>query len=210
MNRIFIEAEKEETSECNFLKALISKHFPEAEVEYVPMRGVDNLFNESNLNHMRIAADEGDNVIVLLDADTEEKGWGFAKRQKNVTDKMVSHDVLFPFFLYPNNHDDGDVELLMQSIARTDLHKGWWDCFNDYEACVRGIQDTNGEQKYMIPNRKAKLHTYISSQRLSRKVRDKLGVGNWLFDDENYWNMESQKLKPLLDFLNAHIVKPIK
>ncbi len=62
MNRIFIEAEKEETSECNFLKALISKHFPEAEVEYVPMRGVDNLFNESILNHMRFAADEGDSV----------------------------------------------------------------------------------------------------------------------------------------------------
>lgn len=205
MNRIFIEAEKEDTPECHFLKALISKKFPEAEVEYVPMRGVDNLFNESILNQMRLAADEGDSVMVLLDADTVAKGWGFAKRQKDVTDKMKSHDVSFPFFLYPNNCDDGDVEVLMESIARTDLHQGWWGCFNDYEVCVGGMHDANGEPKYNIPNRKAKLYTYINSQQLSRKYRDKLGSGNWLFHDKQYWDLDSSNLNPLLDFLNAHI-----
>lgn len=206
MNRIFIEAAKEETSECNFLKVLISKHFPSAEVEFVTMKGVDNLFNESILNHMRFAANEGDCVMVLLDADTVEKGWGFAKRQKDVTDKMKANGVSFPFFLYPNNCDDGDVEALMESIARKERHQTWWDCFNDYETCVGGCLDDEGKSKYLVPNRKAKLYTYINSQQLSRKLRDKLGSGNWLFDDERFWDMESEELKPLLDFLKAHIV----
>ena len=74
MNKIFIEAKKEETSECNFLKAILSANFADKEYQFVCMNGVDNLFNETNRNQMALSVEDGDNVIVLLDADTQAKG----------------------------------------------------------------------------------------------------------------------------------------
>ena len=75
MNTIFIEAEKRDTAEQYFLNALIKKFFPEAEYEFIYMRGVANLFNEVNLNLLRSKTAEGIKCLVILDADTLEKGW---------------------------------------------------------------------------------------------------------------------------------------
>lgn len=183
MNKIFIEAKHDNTSEFRFLKTVLSQSFQDREFAFIFMDGVDNLFSETILNQIRQAKDEGDNVLVVLDADFPSKGWGFAERTQDVIKKMRLTGVNFPFFLYPNNQDDGDVECLMEALARKDIHAKWWDCFGDYEKCVKGIRDGNGNLMYNIPNRKAKLHTYISSQQLSNKQRDKVGRGHWLFDN---------------------------
>ena len=50
MNKIFIESKKEQTAECNFLKAILAKFFPDKAVQFVCMNGVGNLFNETNRN----------------------------------------------------------------------------------------------------------------------------------------------------------------
>lgn len=205
MNKIFIEARHENTSEYNFIHTVVSTFFPNKAFQLVCMNGVANLFNEVILNQIMQTQVEGDVVLVLVDADFESKGWGFTKRQKDVLDKMSLHKVSFPFFVYPNNSDDGDVEVLMESLVRKDLHQDWWDCFEDYEACVKGAKDNKGEYKYNIPNRKAKLHTFISSQQLSKKQRDKIGRGAWLFDDTDYWNLSRLELRPLLDFFAANL-----
>lgn len=205
MNKIFIEAKSDKTSEYNFLKTIISQDFKDKKVDFIFMDGVDNLFSETILNQIRLSQDEGDKVLIILDADFQDKGWGFAKRKKDVAEKMQLNGVKFPFFLYPNNHEDGDVESLMESLARKDIHQYWWNCFDDYEICVKGIRDEDGKLKYKIPNRKAKLHTYISSQQLNKRQRDKIGQGHWLFDDKAYWDLSKVELKPLLEFLHEYL-----
>lgn len=205
MNKIFIEAKHDKTSEFNFLKTILLHYFQDKEVEFTFMDGVANLFSETILNQILQSQDEGDNVLIILDADFVNKGWGFAKRHKDIEEKMRSNNICSPVFLYPNNLNDGDVEILLESLARKDIHRSWWDCFEDYEMCVKGIHDNNGNPRYNIPNRKAKLHTYISSQLLNKKQRDKVGRGHWLFDDESYWDLSSEKLKPLLDFFTANL-----
>ena len=169
------------------------------------MDGVDNLFSEAILNVIHQYQEENDNVLIILDADFIDKGWGFAKRHKDIERKMQSSNICCPFFLYPNNHDDGDVEMLMESLARKDIHQSWWNCFEDYKMCVKGIHDDNGNLRYNIPNRKAKLHTFISSQQLSKSQRDKIGRGHWLFDNDTYWNMSGATLRPLLEFLEENL-----
>lgn len=154
---------------------------------------------------MEQAQDEGDSVLVLVDADSPSKGWGYTKRYDDIEDKKTQLQLNFPLFIYPNNSDDGDVEVLMESLIRKDLHKDWWDCFEDYETCIQGAKDSENNQKYNLPNRKAKLHTYITSQQLNKKQRDKIGSGFWLFDDPKYWDLTREALKPLLDFFDAHL-----
>lgn len=205
MNKIFIEAKHDKTSEYYFLKTVLTQRFQNKEFVFIFMDGVCNLFSESILNQIQQSQDEGNNVLVILDSDTPSKGWGFEKRAKDVKEKMQRNGVTFPFFLYPNNQDDGDVETLMESLARKDIHEKWWNCFEDYETCVKGIRDDKGDLMYNIPNRKAKLHTYISSQQLSNSQRKKVGHGCWLFDDVCYWDLSKVELTPLIKFLQKNL-----
>lgn len=205
MNRIFIEAKHKNTSEYHFIKTILNKFFPEKETDIICIDGISNLFGEPIINKIKISQDTDEQVIILADADTIEKEWGYAKRKSDIDNKMIENNISFPYFLYPNNNDDGDVELLMESLACKDLHNVFFDCFKDYENCVSGAKDDNGETRYNIPNRKGKLHTYINSQKLNNKSRKRLGSGDWLFDNENFWNLNYESLQPLKDFLNKNL-----
>lgn len=114
---------------------------------------------------------------------------------------MKVHGVEFRYFLYPDNETDGDVEMLMESTTRRDLHRVFFDCFKDYEVCVSGVKDEKGEPKYNVPNLKNKLHTYMAAQKLPRKLRSRFGSGDWLFDNPDYWNLHVSALEPLKAFL---------
>ena len=205
MNKIFIEAKNKNTVENHFLQAMIDLFFSEKEVEFIYMNGIGNLFSETILNQISLAKENNEQVLVLADADTISKGHGYAKRQKEIETGMQRHDIQFQYFLYPNNHDDGDIEILMESTARRDLHPTFFDCFEDYEKCVSGAKDEQGNSLYKTPNLKGKLHTYISSQQLTKKQRDKLGNGDWLFKNENYWNLNVDKLQSLKCFLEKNL-----
>lgn len=205
MNTIFIEAEKRETAEYYFLTTLMAKYFPDVKYELIPMRGVANLFNETNMNLLRSKTAEGSNCLAILDADTVAKGWGYTSRKADVEQKQQEYDVEFPFFLYPDNANDGDVETLMESLARQDLHPTFFSCFHKYEMCVGGELDALGNQRYNTPDLKGKLHTYMSAQKLSKAKRDRLGRGDWLFDDLNYWDLGRESVRPLVSFLLAHL-----
>lgn len=169
------------------------------------MDGYGNLFGEAIINQLRSSADDGDNNLVFLDADTPAKQGGFDIKKDWVEGKKKEHNLDFSYFIYPDNSEDGDVECLMEDIACRDRHRTWFDCFEDYEKCVIGIKDAEGHRLYNVPNLKGKLHTYISSMNLSNKLRSKLGNGDWLFENEEFWNLSSDSLKPLLTFLEKNL-----
>lgn len=205
MNKIFIEAKDRKTSEYHFLQTILKRFFPGKDVGFIFMNGIGNLFGETILNQISVAQESGGQVLVLADADTVSKGAGYAKRKEDIDRGMGNHALSFPYFLYPDNQKDGDVEELMEKAVRRDLHTAFFDCFEDYEKCVSGIKDKNGVSRYNVPNLKGKLHTYMTAQKLSRKLRDKLGSGDWLFDESDYWNLDVDALQPLKDFLAAHL-----
>lgn len=205
MTKIFIEARNNKTSEYYFLQTILNIFFPKIHVEFIFMNGIGNLYNETILNQIRLAHEIGEQVIVLADADTEAKGTGFKKRKTEIENGMAAHDVSFNYFLYPNNQNDGDIEELMENAARRDLHSAFFDCFEDYERCVSGAKDETGKTKYNVPNLKGKLHTYMSAQKLPRKLYNRFGSGDWLFDNPDYWNLDVAALQPLKDFLAASL-----
>lgn len=205
MNKIFIEAEKKETPEYNFIKTILVKFFHGKEYEIITIGGVEKLFEETNLNKIKEANIEGSQVLVLVDADTVKKGWGYGGRKDWIEDKMKEYKVSFQYFIYPNNQADGDVEVLMESSARKDLHKTFFDCFDKYEMCVSGEIDESGKPKYNTPNLKGKLHTYMTAQKLSNKQSKRLGRGDWLFDNADYWDLGVENLQPLKDFFEQQL-----
>lgn len=205
MNKIFIEAEDKTTPEYNFLKAFLGLHFPTKDIDFICVGGRDNLFNEVNTNQMFQAQAVGDQVLILIDADTVAKGYGFAKRKADIDNDMQSRNISFPCYIYPNHQDDGEVETLMEAAARRDLHPRFFDCFEDYEKCVSSAKDSQGKPLYNTPNLKGKLHTYMNAQKLSNKLRRKLGAGDWLFNNTNYWDLNAGDLQPLKDFFATNL-----
>lgn len=206
MNKIFIEAKNNKTPEYYFLQTIINKFFQNKNIEFIFMDGIGNLYNEAILNQIRLAQEDREQVLVLADADTKEKGSGYKKRKIEIENGMTEHNVSFHYFLYPDNKNDGDVENLMENAARHDLHAIFFDCFEDYEKCVSGVKNDSGEPMYNVPNLKGKLHTYITAQKLSQRLRKKLGSGNWLFDDTMYWNLNVDALQPLKDFFATNLI----
>lgn len=205
MTKIFIEARNKNTAEYHFIRAILNIFFPERDVDFIFMDGIGNLFKEAIVNQISLAQENGEQVIVLADADTITKGYGYAKRKAEIDNGMAAHALSFSYFLYPDNQNDGDVEVLMEKAARHDLHSKFFDCFEDYEKCVSGVKDESGEQKYNVPNLKGKLHTYMSAQKLPGKLRKRFGLGDWLFDNNDYWNLDVDALQPLKDFLDENI-----
>ena len=98
-------------------------------------------------------------------------------------------------FLFPNNRDDGDFETLISQLTQKEKHKRFFDCFEDYERCLG--------TDYLSPNLKGKLFTYISAMPMSKTKRDRLGQGQWLFENNDYWNLESEALEPLKNILKT-------
>ena len=71
--------------------------------------------------------------------------------------------------------------------------------------CVGGDVDAEGKQRYNTPDLKGKLHTYMSAQKLNNAQRRRLGRGDWMFDDLNYWDLGREFVQPLVKFLESNL-----
>ncbi len=195
MINIYIESKNRSTPEAVFLDTFLrSLGIDPTAYAIIPLNGKDNLQNARN-QFLQNTLEEGVNLIVF-DADTSENLGGYASRRKELEEKLEELGSEAEIFLFPNNSEDGDFETLLEETARKDSFSRFFDCFRDYELCL-------GEE-YIHPNRKGKLHAYITSMRLSNTQRKKIGSGYWLFDEDRYWNLRAEVLRPLATFLRKY------
>lgn len=193
MVRFFVESKHDNTTETVFLKTLLNVlGIDKSKYEFIHVDGKDNLKNTDN-NFKENTLSGGKNFIIF-DSDFESSGAGYEASKKRVYNTFFKDVVIDGLFLFPNNHDDGTLENLLENLIQIEKHKQFIDCYNDYEHCLG--------DKYISPNLKGKLHTYISAQKgLSNSQRKKLGSGQWLFDNPEYWNLDAEYLMPLKHFL---------
>lgn len=189
---IFIEAKSEKTPEFVFVSALLT-HWQFSDFDITCVGGKDNLGNVANkLMENQLV---GDKNIILFDADSPANGGGYAVRYAELQNKLQQLGISASIFLWPNNHDDGEVETLLEFIVQRGQHQLFFDCFEDYERCVGTI--------YNAPDSTGKLYTYMTAQKgLSKKQRDNLSY-DWLFGDIRFWDIDSPNLDPLRLFLSA-------
>ncbi|MDE7457150.1 MAG: hypothetical protein K2M96_10685 [Prevotella sp.] len=211
MIKIFIESGvndsqkrgKDTTNEQDFIVNIVAKHFPECQYgkdyEIVGTGGWTNLPNL--VYEFKSNSDvEGQN-LVIFDADENRNGGGFANRQGEINRLLEPHQIEFRLFLWPDNRTDGDFELLLSKIVNSE-HRCLLDSYEHFEEEVRNNDPDN--EKYDIPGRKGEMYTYISLHKKSGIQNKKFKKGYWLFDDERYWNLSSDELRPLLDFFRPY------
>ncbi len=209
MVKIYIEGKNKKVPESEFLRAILDHiGIPGEKYEFVHTNGYTSLLdaaNGVNVEIMRANSDSGGKNLVVFDADTMLNNGGFEKRQKELLEKGKALGLSFELFLWPNNGKDGDVEVLMESIARKDLYPEFFDCFSKYEHCISQRKNDKGEPFYTTPNRKGKLHTYFNSLPISNIKKSKFGCGVWRWTDASIWNLDADSLRPIKEFLLIHL-----
>ena len=171
-----------------------------AEIDYTG--GYTHLKNKAFEVKQKI--DEGCKVLIIFDADAEGKGKvkksGYDNMQKYIREELRKEGIepdSYSVFLFPNNQDDGCFENLLEKMINPE-HKGILACFDEFKEC---LEDKNKD--YYVPNPKAKMYTYISSQNISNTKREKLS-NDYLYGNKNYWDLDCDYLKSLKDFLLQH------
>ncbi len=198
MTYIFLETGKPATSEAVFIKTLIENlgyNISSNKVEFV--NGYKNLVNVIPTIKARCA--EGGKVVIIFDADSLGNNGGYETRKKEIEEVLGENNAQAELFLFPHNEEDGDFETLLEHLIQKEKHTQMLDCYADYETCLGN--------DYVHPNLKGKNFTYISAMKMSSSKRRKLGNGEWMFDNAEYWSLESDYLKPLKEFLQQHCSK---
>lgn len=198
MISIFIESKDLKTQEANFVKTYLEQTFPNfTDFEIIPLNGWQGLSKAKN--KLVENKDLGNKNIVIFDADIANNQGGFTQRKQAIEKIKTKENLDFELFLFPNNSSDGDFELLLENIINP-IHQKLLDCFEEYENCIGASQgDTNPQ--YVLPIRKAKIYSYIDAFKKSRKQNERFKKGDWFFDNKEYWNLDSEYLNSLKEFL---------
>lgn len=191
------------TNEYYFVRQYLHHILPgitEDDYKIISVGGKDKLRMYDN--EMKQNTDNGETNLVIFDCDEQSCGGGIKNRNENFDSIKKELSIDFAFFLFPNNNDEGCFEDLLLNIINPE-HSGLIDCFNGYEMCI-GSKDPEGE-KYKTPNKKAKIYAYITSFKCSRKQNESIKNGNWEFNNSKFWNLDTEYLNPLKDFILSHV-----
>ena len=200
MTRIFVEGRDADFID-KYLHFLMRENAGRWEVistgGYTKLTLIDQQFKENS--------DNGGINLIIFDADSPETCGGFAARNKYIEEKLKELSISAEIFLFPNNRDDGDFELMLEHVIN-EGHRCLLECFEGYESCVGGHRDEKCNPKYMTPNRKAKIYAYVESIKKSRKEKEEFkNRKEFFFNNPNYWNLKSEYLNPLKEFLQMGI-----
>ena len=144
------------------------------------------------------AKNNGEKVLLLFDANSN-----FAQRREYLLKEKKELSIDFELFLFPNNKDNGTFEHLLEKVIN-EKHKVKIDCFDNYELCIAQYKK-DGKEIYNIPVQKSKMYAYMDTFTMSNTKNDEFKKGNWFFDNNEYWDFDSEYLKPLKDFLLKNI-----
>lgn len=188
------------------IEGIIKNKFPRTAVEYsIESTGgytnISKFVNPSQENR----DDDGIN-LVIFDADSSiYPDGGIDKRKAYIS---AQNSFIDDVFLFPNNSDDGDLEILLERIVNP-THQQVVDSFNQYQEDIGSKVFTNTPvvQNYEVPAQKAKIYSYADILQASFKKQgtkaniDKLNLSVYCLPDKDFWDFDSEDLQPLIDFL---------
>lgn len=131
-------------------------------------------------------------VLIIFDADDDY--------EKSLNDIYIQLDKLgvdkakCEIFLMPNNKDSGNLETLLEKIAK---EKCILECFDNYLTCIENVMQTNKNIK--TPAKKSKAFAYLSSFGFKNGIEKE----NFQLNDDMF-DLNHHDLIKLKNFLEAY------
>ncbi len=130
-------------------------------LEDLPIKNfkVKDVKGKDNLSKRLLEIEKYDKTLIIFDADKDyESNKKEILKVVSKTKQTISEEQIF---LFPNNQDDGDLEILLLKIAK---HKEFINCFEGYLDCIK-----KAEHCKPIKNiRKNKLYAYLEALGLEK------------------------------------------
>ncbi|MDR1895608.1 MAG: hypothetical protein LBR10_02325 [Prevotellaceae bacterium] len=150
---------------------------------------------------MKQNTDNGGISLIIFDADID-----FAARKKEIETWRTTSGLTFEIFLLPNNKDTGALEDLLENII-LNSNQPIFDCWNGYERCLQSKIIEGRTEPLTIPAKKTKIYGYLEA--LSGKAsseKKKLKEADRDYSNIKHWNLDSDYLTPLKDFLQDSLL----
>jgi hypothetical protein len=137
--------------------------------------------------------DEGFPILLVLDADKN-----CAVRRQEILNDFQNYDIPINLFLFPDNHNVGNLEDLLAEIA---VNRKIMDCFLEFEKCVN---------EYPKPLNDSRIYAYLDMLLFPDKYKNTRNED--LRHDEfrdytnvAHWDLGHPYLNPLREFFQQFI-----
>jgi len=185
MINIFVEGIGDE----KFLKDYLSFLGISNDFKVIVVNGKDKLLQYINL--FKKNTDLNGLNLVVFDSDDD-----FNDRKNFLLNFKERNKLEFQLFLFPNNKDNGDLEVVLENIIPNGNDEVM-NCWTKYENCINKLN-----RNLTIPANKTKIYAYLevllgSTQEEKRKIKEK----NRNYLNKKHWNLESEYLLNFKEFL---------
>jgi hypothetical protein len=183
----------------HILKIELSKN------EIVETEGWTNILSKKEkgelyLNKMKINSDNNGVNLIIFDADSN-----FENRRKEILEWGQKNSVDFQLFLFPNNSLTGALEDLLEQIINPN-NEPIFDCWDNFEDCIQSKSIEGRTEPLTIPAKKTKIYGYLETLLgTTRSEKDKIKERNRDYKELSHWNLDSEFVNPLKDFLVKNI-----
>jgi len=171
----------------------------------VETKGWTNIYNEDSAgefikNKMIENSDNNGTNLLIFDADKD-----FKLRLQEIVEWKTKLKLDFEIFLWPNNNESGDLETVLEKIINQ-KNSPIFDCWDTYEKCLSSKTIEGRAKPLTIPAKKTKIYGYLEALLgESKSQKEKIKERNRDYKITDFWNLNSEYLYPLSDFLDKYI-----
>ncbi len=162
------------------------------DIEVIEVGGCDKLSVQLYSSMLEDNTADGGTNIVIFDADYEVKkngNKGFESCIKKLEAIKSNKGLVFDYYLWPNNKNDGIIEDLLRKLIPS-KNECIYNCIDTHHACLESLQIPN----LKIAELKEKVGYYLYTVNKNSKPshRD--------YKDSQYWNLDYNLIQDLTDF----------
>lgn len=167
-------------------------------IEIIDVGGCDKLSDDIYIFQLEDNQDLGGINIVIFDADytgLQNGNKGFNSCKQKLDDIKKNNSVVFDYFIWPNNNEDGVVENLLRTLIPTEMEVVY-KCIESHQTCLTNTSIQN----LKIADLKEKVGYYLHTVNQDSRAR------NRDYKDNVYWNLNCETnndLKRFKDFLDT-------
>lgn len=194
-------------------------------IEVLAMGGIDPKKLDRTFAELKYSTQEGVESLLVIDADSDDPSHsppgGYENRREYIESKKKDHGLdELPFFIIPEPEKSGNLESLLEQVI-SDKGKSTYDCITMYLECLVNINDEqrptfvkeklcvkDGAGKFLIKQssmRKIGLEYYVYLMLGDKKARRKTHSTGRDYSDPDIWDMRSDGIRQIRDFLFNHL-----
>lgn len=203
--RIFVEGVADKKFLEDYLSFLSDNEesINKNDFEIIETKGWTNLQSNSEKgelirNQMTENSDDDGVNLLIFDADAD-----FSERLNQLEELKQKYTLNFDIFLWPNNSDSGDLEVVLENIINPN-NSPIFDCWEKYEKCLMSKKIEGRNVPLTTPAKKTKIYGYLEAL-LKKSEKDEIKEKCRDYKNKEYWNLNSEYLSGLRNFIITHI-----